>query len=384
MNILYRFILHCPRFYQTNQRYIHYLSQANPIRQPKDLVSCILNNIIYHDEQIFVCNKPPGVIVLGINNIDFDDSLSFLSSYLDETWDRKIDITNQEEEEEEIEGKSSLKNSNPCTIQYHMPQFRMALKWDHFFPCIRTPNEPSGLLIYTQNSKLHDDIKSTAMRSFRKLKQPYLTFYGITTAIPRKLEDSHHIMIERHMYNGQYLSYEVFDASSNALKQGRIYTATIQHRTLSTNDELKVALVEFKTTTCTWDFVEIYCLRQCASLLGDNKYWNRVKLVAGIPMYINPIKHKIYPAKQQLTKHVRLALDLYGQQITCPLHLHLTDFNLPKRFRRQRAVVHYHARPFPYFYETLERLKLKFPDDLNMNKPFEQQVDQEFEDAINR
>jgi len=48
----------------------------------------------------------------------------------------------------------------------------------------------------------------------------------------------------------------------------------------------------------TWDFVEIYCLRQCAPLLGDHKYWNRVKHVAGIPMYINPVKHEIYPTKQ--------------------------------------------------------------------------------------
>ncbi|CAF4432967.1 unnamed protein product, partial [Adineta steineri] len=117
---------------------------------------------------------------------------------IDETWDRKNEITSEEQgEENDYERNSSVINSNPCTIQYHMPQFRSALKWSHFFPCIRTPNEPSGLLIYTQNSKLHDDIKSTAMRSFRKLKEPYLTFYGITTSIPRKLEDSHHIMIER-------------------------------------------------------------------------------------------------------------------------------------------------------------------------------------------
>ena len=74
-----------------------------------------------------------------------------------------------------------------------MPQFRSALKWDHFFPCLRTPksenpirdsslsmsiisSEPSGLLIYTKNAKLHDDIKRTAMRSFRKSREPYLTF----------------------------------------------------------------------------------------------------------------------------------------------------------------------------------------------------------------
>jgi hypothetical protein len=29
--------------------------------------------------------------------------------------------------------------SSPCTIQYHMPKFRDALKWQHFLPCIRTP-----------------------------------------------------------------------------------------------------------------------------------------------------------------------------------------------------------------------------------------------------
>jgi hypothetical protein len=37
-------------------------------------------------------------------------------------------------------------------------------------------SEPSGLLIYTQDSKLHDDIKKTSMRLFRKSKEPYLTF----------------------------------------------------------------------------------------------------------------------------------------------------------------------------------------------------------------
>ena len=45
-------------------------------------------------------------------------------------------------------------------------------------------------------------------------------------------------------------SYEVFEASRNALNEGRVYSATIKHRTLSINDELKVALVEFQTTSC--------------------------------------------------------------------------------------------------------------------------------------
>jgi 23S rRNA-/tRNA-specific pseudouridylate synthase len=60
-----------PRFYQLNQRGVHYLSEANPVRQPKDIVTCVLNNTIHHDEQIVVFNKPPGVMVLGMNNIYF-------------------------------------------------------------------------------------------------------------------------------------------------------------------------------------------------------------------------------------------------------------------------------------------------------------------------
>lgn len=121
---------------QLNKRYVHYLSQANPIRQPKDLVTCILNNTIYHDEQIIVLNKPPGVMVLG--RVDIDVCVRFLVLYLDETWDRKTETAGDKEEQELVE-KSTQIYSNPCTIQYHMPQFRAALKWDHFFPCIRTP-----------------------------------------------------------------------------------------------------------------------------------------------------------------------------------------------------------------------------------------------------
>ena len=119
---------------------MHYLSQANPIRQPKDLVTCILNNVVYHDEQIILLNKPPGVMVLGRNNSEQTFLfIAILVFRLDETWDRKTaQVTNEDHDEDEQE-QSNVTNSNPCTIQYHMPQFRSALKWEHFFPCIRTP-----------------------------------------------------------------------------------------------------------------------------------------------------------------------------------------------------------------------------------------------------
>jgi hypothetical protein len=79
-----------------------------------------------------------------------------------------------------------------------------------------------------------------------------------------------------------------------------------------------------------------------------------------------------------------VALDLYGQQITTPLHLHLADFHLPKKYRGQKAVVHYQARPLPYFYESLERLGLNLSIDFPLDKSGKEVVDQELEDAIHR
>lgn len=83
-----------------------------------------------------VFNKPPGVMVLGKEIHTCFDLFSL--EYLDETWDRKTEIADENDGESDVE-KTSSNNSNPCTIQYHMPQFRSALKWSHFFPCIRTP-----------------------------------------------------------------------------------------------------------------------------------------------------------------------------------------------------------------------------------------------------
>lgn len=48
-------------------RHVHYLTDANPIRQPKDLVNCLMSNMVIHDDQVVVFNKPPGLMVLGRN-----------------------------------------------------------------------------------------------------------------------------------------------------------------------------------------------------------------------------------------------------------------------------------------------------------------------------
>ncbi|CAF1529832.1 unnamed protein product, partial [Didymodactylos carnosus] len=249
MNLSYNLFIKCTVFIRTwhsQVASIHYLLKANTVKQPNDVVHCVLQNVVYKDEQVVVFNKPPGLMTL-------DETRRFADE------DEEIDKSNRWSTQ-----------TDPATIQYHMPAFRSALQWENFYPCIRTPKDNILFIICS----------------------------GITTVIPRKLEDSHKIFVERVLKNGQYLSYETYESSKNALRRGDVYSSYIEHKTLSTNDELKVALVEFRTTSCTRDFIEIYCLRQCAPLLGDHKYWNRVKYVMGTPMYINPIQYKILPAKQ--------------------------------------------------------------------------------------
>ena len=152
---MYRFhlnvlLLSSVRWGRSSVRFTHYLSQANPVRQPKDLVSCILNSTVHHDDQTIVFNKPPGVMVLGKHS-----SLEVHRSLMDitvETWNRKAEASSENEDGE----STSFTASNPCTIQYHMPQFRAALQWDHFFPCIRTPKSVlSHLCFFTVTMGFH-------------------------------------------------------------------------------------------------------------------------------------------------------------------------------------------------------------------------------------
>lgn len=135
----------------------HYLAEANPVRQPKDLVSCILGNIVHHDADVVVFNKPPGVMVLGKSDEREHSRGNFHHpSIADDTWDRTAE-TNEENEDGEVPASARSAPTTPCTIQYHMPQFRAALQWDHFFPCIRTPKSVSNLIqgIVVEKCHLH-------------------------------------------------------------------------------------------------------------------------------------------------------------------------------------------------------------------------------------
>jgi hypothetical protein len=95
-------------------------------------------------------------------------------------------------------------------------------------------------------------------------------------------------------------------------------------------------------------------------------------------MYINRVKHEIYPAKQvekywfslkcfflnfifwQLIKYVRLTLDLYGQHIVCALHLHLTDFNFSKNIIENVLLFIIKQDHFIIFMKHLEDLNQNF------------------------
>ena len=48
-----------------------------------------------------------------------------------------------------------------------------------------------------------------------------------------------------------------------------------------------------------------------------------------------------------------------------PLHLHLKEINLEKSFKKQKIILKNKIPLLPYFKETLNRLKLEIPPELN-------------------
>ena len=45
-----------------------------------------------------------------------------------------------------------------------------------------------------------------------------------------------------------------------------------------------------------------------------------------------------------------------------PLHLHLCELNLRKKFNKQKIIIKHQVPLFDYFTETLKRLELKLPE----------------------
>jgi hypothetical protein len=44
-----------------------------------------------------------------------------------------------------------------------------------------------------------------------------------------------------------------------------------------------------------------------------------------------------------------------------PLHLHLSEINLEKKFKKQKFTIRQELPLFDYFKQTMDRLNLKFP-----------------------
>lgn len=102
-------------------------------------------------------------------------------------------------------------------IRYKDSSFNIPWQWTQWFAHLHSKCQIAWW--YQRNSNafiskiertlsdilVSDPIDSTVHFYLQFISTDWFNSSGITTMIPRKLEDSHHIMIERLMHNGQYL-----------------------------------------------------------------------------------------------------------------------------------------------------------------------------------
>lgn len=99
-------------------------------------------------------------------------------------------------------------------------------------------------------------------------------------------------------------------------------------------------------------------MKQLAPILGDHKYSNFIKTINNRPFFIDVTKFKKNEQilNPRLLQH--LGMNSYMSSII-PLHLHLYEINLDKKFKKQKIQFKIKAPFYSYFTETLNRFNLK-------------------------
>jgi hypothetical protein len=101
--------------------------------------------------------------------------------------------------------------------------------------------------------------------------------------------------------------------------------------------------------------------------LGEHKYSSFIRTINNKPFFIDPTKYKY--ETQVLSSRLIETLGINSYMINdLPLHLHLNEINMAKKFKKQKYQITIQAPVLPYFTETLNRFGLKFNRNLELNK----------------
>ena len=123
--------------------------------------------------------------------------------------------------------------------------------------------------------------------------------------------------------------------NKNMFLDGPIKPVNVRYRTLATNRELAVSLVELETSVTKWSFVQCFLAYKASFVLGDTFFSHRVKHILGQPITIHPKKVKsiaeirnLDQGMEPLSSKVQKALDVRknGQ---LPLMMHCAGLTFP-------------------------------------------------------
>lgn len=156
-----------------------------------------------------------------------------------------------------------------------------------------------------------EEVKTRVEKSVRRaiaLTVPYIRFYCITNGIPSKVEDTEKCGIRLFEIDSLgdykepvYVAPEKISANMRkiGLKRPDMCTSSsplkpvnVHYRTLATNRELAVSLVELQTSATKWSFVQCFLAYKASFVLGDTFFSQRVKHILGQPVAIKPKKAK--------------------------------------------------------------------------------------------
>lgn len=358
----------------------HAYQELYPWRTETELAKLLVSNVAYNEHGLVAVVKPTG---LGIY--------------------QPAAVTGS------LKSKSSKGESLLARRLVGQPKFCIAQVLDYMAQMLRLPHlkitktvhrDYSGLVLLTATPEVGQKV-TKAVRRAKSAVIPYMRYHVIVQGIlPGGLNQTPTTercgirLVELDEFGDvkEPVYVPPSELTRRMIRKGtkfvtdpvQVKPAIVSYRTLATNRDLAVSLVELKTNVTKWSLVECFLAYKAAFVLGDTYFSRRVKHLLGQPVLIKPTKsvgHKVRqldPGFEPLSEEVRRALKV-RHNAEIPLMVHHDGLTLPglkKALRgpaaknksadevvpvdaKEDADLIIRAEHLPaHFVDTLDRLKL--------------------------
>lgn len=252
--------------------------------------------------------------------------------------------------------------------------------------CLASHRDWSGLVLLSNSPQTESRVQRSFRQAQAELQCP-LKFYCITSGIianNRQFQTERcALVLKSFEVNHKQAVYVSPDKVTKSLRKkiassgggelaNPVKVYTVKYRTVSTNPDLAVSLVEIHCSRTKWAFLQCFLAYKAAFILGDVLYSQNVKQILGQPIVLDPLKttnntdnrgSNISPNFQPLSPQLQRKLTVrHNSQI--PLMIHhsgITLVNFSKQFDAQNPNLiletsHHHLPA--HFLDTLYTLNL--------------------------